>query len=406
MIHYVDYKQWVLCCSCIIYAFEQYLSYRQYRQYLIFHRPKGLGGIVSKQDFKRSQAYNVDKSRLGFVREFCKQVQLILMLYLDCLPKLWSLAGDLVQGEAPQSLAFIVIYSLSSTLANLPWSLYSAFVIEEMHGFNNQTFGLFLGDLVKSELVATLTSFPLIFIFLWIIKTTGDSFYLYLWLAVAIFQILQVTLYPILIRPLFNKMILLKHGELRSEIERMTSDIHFPLQRLYVIDSSRRTGHANAYFYGLGYKQIVLYDTLIQQTNTREICAILAHELGHWHLSHTLRLFCIQQVYQLLLFLFFSSLSGLCDSFGFPSESPVINFLLFDLVWSPIERVVQCLIYKIQRDHEYQADRYALSLGYTELPSALKKVAAYNRGEYLVDPWFNFWYHSHPCLLDRLNTLK
>lgn len=163
---------------------HQHFSYRQYRQYLIFHRPKGLGGIVSKQDFKRSQAYNVDKSRLGFVREFCKQVQLILMLYLDCLPKLWSLAGDLVQGEVPQSLAFIVIYSLSSTLANLPWSLYSAFVIEEMHGFNNQTFGLFLGDLVKSELVATLTSFPLIFIFLWIIKTTGDSFYLYLWLAV------------------------------------------------------------------------------------------------------------------------------------------------------------------------------------------------------------------------------
>jgi len=263
----------------------------------------------------------------------------------------------------------------------MPFSLYSTFVVEQRHGFNNQTIGLYFVDLLKSQLIMAVLMFPFMSAFLWIIKSTGDNFFFYVWLIVMGFQLVIITVYPTFIQPFFNKLTPMEEGELRTRIEELAARINFPLKKLYVIDGSKRSGHSNAYFYGFGKnKHIVLYDTLIDHSNTDEICAVLAHELGHWKMGHTLKLLAVNQVYLLSIF--------------------------WQFIYSPIESVIGFLQHVYQRKNEYEADAYALKLGYAStLRSALIKLSVKNLGGFNVDPWYSAWNHSHPSLVERLKAL-
>ncbi|CEP19164.1 hypothetical protein [Parasitella parasitica] len=414
----VDYKQFVLAFSCIVYVFEQYLNYRQHTRYLMPKRPSELADIVSEDDFKKAQAYNYEKSRFAFVEGLYKQVETVLMLYYDALPKIWNASGEILlkvsgygsEYEILQSLVFLTLFSLISTVTQMPFSLYSTFVVEQRHGFNNQTLGLYFADLVKSQLVMAVFMFPFMSAFLWIIKSTGDNFYFYVWLIVIVFQLFIITVYPTYIQPLFNKLTPMEQGELRTRIEELAARIHFPLKKLYVIDGSKRSGHSNAYFYGFGKnKHIVLYDTLIDHSNTDEICAVLAHELGHWKMGHTLKLLAVNQVYLLTIFWLFSFFihnRQLYQDFGFTTMPTLIGFLLFQFIYSPVESVIGFLQHVYQRKNEYEADAYALKLGYAStLRSALIKLSVKNLGGFNVDPWYSAWNHSHPSLVERLKAL-
>jgi STE24 endopeptidase len=180
---------------------------------------------------------------------------------------------------------------------SLPTSIYSTFVLEEKFGFNKQTPRLFVTDILKSQMLTFILAPPILAGFLAIVQKTGHNFFYYLWLFGAGLQVFMITIYPITILPLFNKLSPLEPGALKDGVEGLAKRLAFPLHELYVIDGSKRSAHSNAYFFGMPWKKhIVIYDTLIEKSETEEVVAVLAHELGHWSLGHTTKLFGISQV--------------------------------------------------------------------------------------------------------------
>lgn len=251
------------------------------------------------------QAYGRAKAEFGIVASLYGQVQNYAILYYDLLPKLWSLTGIWLtryfpanySGEIVHTLIFFFVFNLITTILNLPISYYSTFVLEEKFGFNKQTVKLWIADMIKGQALMVVLGAPLLSGFLAIIQKTGNSFFYYLWLFSIGVQVCGITIYPILILPLFNKLSPLEEGPLKTGVEGLARRLNFPLKELYVIDGSKRSAHSNAYFYGLPWKKhIVIYDTLIEKSETEEVVAVLSHELGHWSLGHTTKLFGIVQV--------------------------------------------------------------------------------------------------------------
>ena len=270
-----------------------------------------LWGIPSSAiaDSYALQAYGRAKAKFTFVASFISQAQNLVVVYYDLLPKLWGLTGlwmarylpGRFSGEISHSLIFFFTFNLISSILALPISYYSTFVIEEKFGFNKQTLRLWLTDMVKSQALIIALGAPLLSAVLAIIQKTGNSFFYYLWLFGAGVQVFAITIYPILILPMFNKLSPLEPGALKSGVEGLAKRLKFPLNELYVIDGSKRSAHSNAYFYGLPWKKhIVIYDTLIEKSETEEVVAVLSHELGHWSLGHTTKLLGIAQVRSLL----------------------------------------------------------------------------------------------------------
>lgn len=182
-------------------------------------------------------------------------------------------------------------------MLNLPIGYYSTFVLEEKFGFNKQTLSLWIADFLKGQALMVVLGAPLLSGFLAIVQKTGNSFFYYLWLFAIGVQLFGMTIYPIVILPLFNKLSPLKEGPLKTSVEGLANRLNFPLKELYVIDGSKRSAHSNAYFFGLPWKKhIVIYDTLIEKSETEEVVAVLSHELGHWSLGHTTKLLGIAQV--------------------------------------------------------------------------------------------------------------
>jgi STE24 endopeptidase len=260
---------------------------------------------VSQDVYDKSQAYGRAKAKFEMVNSLYGQLQNIGFIYFDVLPKLWSWAGNLLlsfaparfTGEISQSIVFVLSFIVLHQLLSLPSSIYHTFVLEEKFGFNKQTPKLFVTDMLKSNLLAFVLAPPILSAFLAIIQKTGNQFFYYLWLFGAGLQVFMITIYPIAILPLFNKLSPLEPGKLKQGVEDLAKKLKFPLHELYVIDGSKRSAHSNAYFFGLPWKKhIVIYDTLIEKSETEEVVAVLAHELGHWSLGHTTRLFGISQV--------------------------------------------------------------------------------------------------------------
>lgn len=221
------------------------------------------------------------------------------------LPKLWSLTGSWIlrfaparfSGEISHSIVFVLSFIVIQQILSLPTSIYHTFVLEEKFGFNKQTPKLFITDMLKGQMLAFVLTPPILAGFLSIVQKTGNQFFYYLWLFGAGLQVFMITVYPITILPLFNKLTPLEPGELKTGVEALAERLKFPLSELHVIDGSKRSAHSNAYFFGMPWKKhIVIYDTLIEKSETQEVVAVLAHELGHWSLGHTTKLFGISQV--------------------------------------------------------------------------------------------------------------
>ncbi|KAF9425358.1 hypothetical protein BGZ94_007594 [Podila epigama] len=413
------YKKFVLGFSLLVFSWEEYLRFRHYRNLCSTERPKALQEHVSDEEFQKAQAYGRDKARFGFVATVVEQVQGVLMLAYDFLPWLWRVSGDAMfavtgfgsEYEITQSLVFFALFTVISTILSLPASLYSTFVVEERHGFNKQTLKLFFSDLAKGYLLGGAIGMPVLAGFLKIIKVGGDNFYFYIWLFMVVFQLIMVSIYPTFIQPLFNTVTPLPDGELRTMIEALASRIQFPLTKLFVIDGSKRSGHSNAYFYGFfKNKRIVLFDTLLEHSDNDEICAVLAHELGHWSCNHTFKMLAFGQVQLFTVFYLFSQFihdTDMYRSFGFMDSKPVfIGFILFQYLYSPVESVISFVTNMISRRYEFQADAFARDLGYAaSLASGLIKLQLKNLGTMNPD-WLHSMYHrSHPELVERLNAI-
>jgi STE24 endopeptidase len=247
-------------------------------------------------------------------------------------------------------------------IAGLPFQYYHSFVLEEKFGFNKMTVQLWLTDMVKGQALALAFGIPIGSAFLAIVNKTGQNFFYYLWMFMLVVQISAMTIYPVLISPLFNKLEPLKPGTLKDSVETLASKLEFPLSELQVIDGSKRSSHSNAYFTGLpwiGKKKIVIFDTLLEKSTEKEVEAVLAHELGHWKMNHTSRLLFIGQAqlfYIFSLFSVFINNRSLYQSFGFHGERPtIVGFILFNEILSPTDSILKLLLNIWTRKMEYEA---------------------------------------------------
>jgi len=333
------------------------------------------------------------------------------------------------QGEITHSLIFAFTYSFAETLLGLPFSYYHHFVLEEKYGFNKQTLSLFFTDLVKGQALSLAFGIPLGAAFLKIIQKTGDQFFFYLWAFTLVVQLGAITIYPILIVPLFNKLTPLEPGQLKDRVEALAQRLKFPLGELQVIDGSKRSAHSNAYFTGLPWKKkIVIYDTLIEKSEIKEVEAILAHELGHWSMGHTTKLLGISSFHLFYVFALFSvfiSNNSLYEAFGFYKEKPIIiGFILFNEVLSPTDSLIKLGMNVLTRRFEYEAgewytlfhsllrllttisDAFSNRLGYSaELASSLIKLQVQNLSSMDADYLYSSYHYSHPILTERLKAI-
>ncbi|KAI0380750.1 peptidase family M48-domain-containing protein [Hypomontagnella monticulosa] len=412
------WKKLIIGFSVAQYCFEEFLSLRQYRVLKNTKPPKVLEKEVSQDVYDKSQDYGRAKAKFGFVKGLWGQIQNIAFIHFDVLPKLWSWTGGLLHflpdrfsGEISHSIVFVLTFILIQQALSLPANIYHTFVLEEKFGFNKQTPKLFVTDMIKSNLLAFVLAPPILAGFLSIVKKTGTQFVTYLWLFTAVLQVFTITVYPIFILPLFNKLSPLEEGKLKTETEALAKKLNFPLQELFVIDGSKRSAHSNAYFFGLPWKKhIVIYDTLIEKSKEEEVVAVLAHELGHWSLGHTTKLFGISQVnvfYIFSLFSVFINNNSLYADFGFVKEHPIIiGFILFSDALAPMDLVIKLLMNIMSRRFEFQADDFARNLGYkAELASSLIKLQIQNLSTMDADWMYASYHFSHPILSERLKAL-
>ncbi|KAM6428754.1 CAAX prenyl protease 1 homolog [Liasis olivaceus] len=449
----------VLLFSWAVYLWEALLAWRQRTVYrTTTHVPLELGPIMDSETFEKSRLYQLDKSAFSFWSGLYSEVEGTVILLCGGIPFLWSVSGDISncagfgpEYEIVQSLVFLLLATLFSAVTGLPWSLYNTFVIEEKHGFNQQTLGFFFKDAIKKFIVTQCILLPVTSLLLYIIKIGGDYFFIYAWLFTLVVSLVLVTIYADYIAPLFDKFIPLPEGELKKEIEAMAKDINFPLTKVYVVEGSKRSSHSNAYFYGFfKNKRIVLFDTLLedysalnkehseepgldtqvaggneggpetkakaknkkQGCKNEEVLAVLGHELGHWKLGHTIKNIVISQMNSFLCFFLFAVLIGrkeLFAAFGFYETQPTLIGLLiiFQFIFSPYNEVLSFCLTVLSRRFEFQADAFAKKLGKAkDLYSALIKLNKDNLGFPVSDWLFSMWHYSHPPLLERLQALK
>ncbi|KAL8908840.1 MAG: hypothetical protein Q9207_000566 [Kuettlingeria erythrocarpa] len=413
------WKRLIISFQIAQYVFEGFLSLRQYKILQQTRPPKTLEGEVNQETFDKSQAYGRAKAQFGSISGVYNQVQNLVTIYYDLLPRLWGLTGVwLVRylpkgltGEITHTLIFLFAYNLITTVINLPVAYYSTFILEEKFGFNKSTVKLWITDLLKGQALGIALGTPLLSAFLAIVQKTGNSFFFYLFLFGITVQLFGITIYPIAILPLFNKLSPLKEGDLKTGVEALAKRLDFPLKQLFVIDGSKRSAHSNAYFYGLPWKKhIVIYDTLIDKSETEEVVAVLSHELGHWSLSHTTKLFGIAQFHMFFIFALFSVFinnRSLYHSFGFHDEFPIIiGFILFFEALAPTDMVIKLLMNVLSRKFEFEADEFAVKLGYsTELAKSLIKLQIQNLSTMDADWMYASYHFSHPILPERLGAL-
>ncbi|KAK7205994.1 putative CAAX prenyl protease 1 [Myxozyma melibiosi] len=414
-----NWKGLILGFSAAKFAFDSYLSYRQYQVLKRTSPPKSLEGAIDQETFIKTQTYGKAKAKFGFVSSIYGFVLDSAIILCDVLPKLWSVSGTVVSLYAPlrfsgiisQSVTFFLGFNALSSLISLPTSIYSTFVLEEKFGFNKQTPSLFASDFLKNQVISAVIGGPLIAAFLKIVDYFGANFFYYLWVFAFVFQLFMVTVFPIVIEPLFNKVTPMEDGEVKKQVEDLAAKLKFPLQEVYQIDGSKRSAHSNAYFYGLPWKKrIVIYDTLLEKFEPIEIVAVLAHELGHWSLSHTSQFLMINQVYIFSLFVAFSVFiknQSLYQSFGFGTQTPVmIGFILFSDILTPLNSLLQYGMSVLSRKFEYQADAFAVELNYSkELANALIKLHIQNLSTMDADWLYSSYHYSHPILPERLSAL-
>jgi STE24 endopeptidase len=379
---------------------------------------KDLG--MTQQKFEDSNAYALDKMNFGLIRGVYSVIRSISFLYFFFNPALWKLTDNQLSaygyGYATHpilcQLAFSAVGDIFDSVIGIPWALYYDFVLEEKWGFNKKTQWVFWTDLIKEWIVGFPLNSLLFGIILLILEKTGDYWFIWAWGFMCVFIFIMMWIFPTFIQPCFNKVEKLedgdsKEGQTRAAIEKLATRIDYPLKNLYKIDGSKRSGHSNAYMYGFcSNKRIVLYDTLMDQMTVEEITAVLGHELGHWSHSHTVIMLVKMQItifVSLFLIGFFLKDERMYREFGFDTKIPFVGLSLASNLFSPLSSIMKFLNNYQTRVMEYQADRFAVNLGYGQtLKEGLLKMVEKNKKEMNPDWLYATYNYSHPEITERV----
>lgn len=391
------------------YLFDQILDYLNLKNNSS-KLPEELKGIYNDEEYTRSQEYQKIQSKFSFKTAAFNTLISILAISLGGFGLLDRHLANLISNPILLSLAFFGVLFILSDIINLPFQIYSTFNIEAKFGFNKTTLKTFVLDKLKGYLLAGVIGFLLGYAVLWLIEALGPNFWLYALILVALFTLFMNLFYTSLILPLFNKLSPLEDGDLRSEIEAYAIKVDFPLEHIMVIDGSKRSSKANAFFSGLGKKKkIVLYDTLIDKQTTEEVVAILAHEVGHYKKKHIVWSL-VLSIVQLAFTFFIMSLlifnKNLSLALGATDLSIHLNLIAFGLLYSPISRVIGLLMNVLSRKNEYEADAFAANtFSAQSLQTALKKLSVSSLSNLTPHPTYVFVNYSHPPLLKRLKAM-
>lgn len=430
-----DWKSLVLGFTISNFLFDTYVKYRQINcvEKNGDKIPKELSDYkIDSETVIKSSKYSLSKLKFSIFSGIYELIENVVIFKFDILPLIWSKAGgvlSLIANYVPsltswltgsvisQSLMFSFLFTIVNLVLSVPVKYYQNFVLEESYGFNKLTINLWISDTVKSLILSVVLGGPILAAFLKIMYVYGDTFMYYLSVFLFVVQIFFIVVYPKFIQPWFNKLDPLEDGELKTAIEELAKKNNFPLDKLYVIDGSKRSSHSNAYFMGLpwGSKQIVLYDTLIHHSTVDEVVAVLGHEIGHWKLNHTSKLMIIGELHLFMIFTIFSVFiknKSFYNSFGFGlpngiTEMPVmIGFLLFSDVLKPVDAAMEFVMNLITRTYEYQADKFAAEQGLsTDLKTALVNLHKENLSSLVVDGLYSAKEYNHPTLGERIAAI-
>ncbi len=393
------------------------LASRQIR-HVARHRgtvPAAFSDTISVTAHQKAADYTITKARFGLLETAIDAALLLGWTLLGGLDWLNQLLLDALGGGMVQQLALLAAFVLIGGLITLPLGWYATFRIEERFGFNKMTMSLWLGDLVKGSLVGALIGLPIAALVLWLMGAAGPAWWLWAWGVWMAFNLLALVLYPTVIAPLFNKFEPLSDETLKARVNALMQRCGFAAKGLFVMDGSKRSAHANAYFTGFGAaKRVVFFDTLLKQLNPDEIDAVLAHELGHYKRRHILKRIVMMFALSLGGFAllgwvssqawFFSGL-GVTPSMDTPNNA--LALLLFMMVVPLFTFFLSPLMAQLSRKHEFEADAYAVAhTNGNDLASALLKLYKDNASTLTPDPLYARFYYSHPPASERLSRLQ
>lgn len=399
----------ILAIVAFGFALDQFLDYLN-RKANRDEIPEVMKRYYDEEKYTKSQAYQRTNGKFGLFSSLFSFILSIGMLYFGGFGWIDALVGTWVATPMLQSLAFFGVLFIASDILGIPFSLYGTFVIEEKFGFNKTTPKTFILDKIKGYVLTIIIGGGVLWVLLYLIQTIGVNFWWYFWIVIAAFILFTNMFYTSLILPLFNKLTPLEDGELKQAIEKYSEKIQFPLNDIYVIDGSKRSNKANAFFSGIGKKKkIVLYDTLINNHSIEELVAVLAHEVGHFKKKHIIYGFGLS-ILQVGFMLFIMSLlifnEQLSLALGGTGLAIHLNLIAFTMLYSPISQVTGILMNMLSRKNEFEADAYARdTYDGEQLQVALKKMSVDHLSNLYPHPAHVFMHYSHPPLLTRLEAL-
>lgn len=400
----------ILVISIVSYAFDQLLDYVNLKA-LKKDIPAEIESFYNKEKYQKSLDYQREQTRFSFITSAVSFLLSLGMLIFGGFGWLDNLLRPHFQQEISLALGFFGCIMIVSDLITVPFQWYSTFVIEEKYGFNKTTVRTFITDKLKGYVLGALIGGAMLSLLIYLVNFIGPHFWIWFALVAAAFMLFVNMFYTSIILPLFNKLTPLADGELKSAIEEFAKKVNFPLDNIFVMDGSKRSAKANAFFSGIGKKKkIVLYDTLINNHTKEELVAVLAHEVGHFKKKHIVwsYLISIAQVFFVLFVLSKMVFNeNLSIALGGSQQAIHLNLIAFGILFSPISGITGLLMSMLSRKNEFEADAYARETfdGHA-LSNALKKLSVDSLSNLYPHPLYVFFHYSHPPLLQRLNALK
>ena len=377
--------------------------------------PKALEGLMDEEKLSRARDYLRVNARFGILQSTVSLAVLLVFWTLGGFGWLDSLARSMAESTVVAGLVFLTLLFLGQSLISLPFSIYETFVIEQNFGFNRATPATFATDRLKGIVLAAVIGLPLAAAVLWIFGNVPNA-WLWAWVVVTAFQMILTYLAPSLIMPLFNKFTPMPDGELKQEIEELGVRCGFPLTGVFVMDGSKRSTKANAFFTGLGKrKKIALFDTLVEKSSRPELIGVLAHEIGHFRCGHIKQRLAAGVIQTAVIFFLLGLATDrdgkfarlLFDAFGVEQISPHVGLVLFSILLGPVSTLLGVLANAWSRRHEFEADAYAAHVtgDGPALGEALKKMTADHLSHPTPAPLRVWLDYSHPPLVERLEAL-
>lgn len=369
--------------------------------------------IYDLTGYNKSLEYGTTKYKFGLLTSVVSTIVILLAIVLGWFAWLDASLREVIRSDLMVTVSFVGILIVLAAITGLPTSYYATFVIEEKFGFNKTTKKLFIADNIKQTLLSLALGLPLIGLIAWIYQELNSLFWLVGWLLISVFSLFMFIFGTRIFLPLFNKLKPLPAGELRDEVEAYCQSQGFPLSKLWEMDASKRSTKLNAFFSGMGKVKIIgLYDTLIQKLTTKEVVAVLAHEVGHYKRKHVYTMFLFSNVQTLILFALMGWLLGnpnLARALGSEIPSFHLSLISFVLLFSPLSTILGLIANSFSRFNEYQADQFSIDTypGAREhLHSALKKLSVESLKDLNPHPMYVKVNYSHPPILERLANLK